>query len=557
MKTSAMNLGAGMLVLGTAFFLLPMVLGGLLRVSLDVPGLLLLFAPFYRSGGPANFIWGAILIAMGLYGLIRHKPGYAVAPFAFAALWLLVSVGSRAFVELEAAGTKWQPAVPAAASGYRTLIVDGWWSLQPKLVADGVVDRLIQVSRNHNSKRIEQIWETTLARGDQCSTEELRLASALADVGRPDECYKRQRLDSIPDGLVIAHGDEGYDVDYVHGQTGCCNHGRVKRRQDGQDEPLFEWRQGYARVLSYLPYYYLDPPPRGTMRVWGSASAPIQIVKYGSAEIEPKFLAAAIYGVSVEGAPNGPGPDPERLITKAEILSSHQNVVLVGEPISALGLLNQAKQQGVVNDRSLKVAASLVGEDAPVSRLDPYIGNLNHDQLVVLMNDVFVRLETPGVCRQCFSSATNWTVVGSMPEAAQIGTRARDLFEQRRDLSVWQYQAALRIVLAALAPSPEQAATLQDEVFQALVADDSPAFGEKAAAFAWVFRTRKPYEPAAVAPKLDLVSDMRLETVVMGFWSYQLVGNGSLSPEQRAEIPKVCARLNKRPSRRSTESYGC
>lgn len=191
-----------------------------------------------------------------------------------------------------------------------------------------------------------------------------------------------------------------------------------------------------------------------------------------------------------------------------------------------------------------------------MSRLDPYIDDLNHDQLVSLMDYVFARLETPDLCRECFSSATNWTVVASMPEAAQIAARARDLFERRTDLSVWQYQAALRIVLAALAPSPQQVARLQDELFQALAADDSTAFGEKAAAFAWVFRTRKPYEPAAVAPKLDLVSDMRLGTVVMGFWSYQLVGNDSLSPEQKVQIPKVCERLGKRSRRLPTESYG-
>lgn len=118
----------------------------------------------------------------------------------------------------------------------------------------------------------------------------------------------------------------------------------MKRRQDGHDELLFEWRQGYARVLSYFPYYF-GPPSRDPMRIWRSGSASIQVVRYGSAEIEPKFLAAAIYGVPVEGPPNGPGPDPERLITKAEALAGHQNVVMVQEPISVLGLLGQAKQR--------------------------------------------------------------------------------------------------------------------------------------------------------------------------------------------------------------------
>lgn len=153
MKKLFVNLGAGIVVLGTAFVLLPTVLMGLFRLTLSIPAILFLWAPFYRAGGPANFIWAAILVAMALFGLIRQKPGYAIAPIAFAALWFLVSVGSRAFVEFEATGVEWQPAVPAAATGYRSLIVDGWWELQHKLVADGVVDRMVQVSRNHNSKR--------------------------------------------------------------------------------------------------------------------------------------------------------------------------------------------------------------------------------------------------------------------------------------------------------------------------------------------------------------------------------------------------------------------
>ncbi len=237
------RLAAGIVVLAIVFWwCLPLLAFPLLPVMLLVGG-----------PEPLNLVWLAAIIAMIAFGLKRGQPGYALSPLVYCAVWSAVSFNMRFHMQAIERSGDFVQAVPAGTSDARTLIIDDpHQSVSRNPIANGVVDRIVTVSRDDNNHQIRDIVETMLGRGDQCTQEEHEELREFLSVGRLDECFRSRRLDSAPDGLLIRYR---YLVDIAHGATGCCNELQVARRKQGTEEPLFARRQGYTTMLSYLPSY--------------------------------------------------------------------------------------------------------------------------------------------------------------------------------------------------------------------------------------------------------------------------------------------------------------
>ena len=500
------------------------------------------------GSGPVNLLWFAIIATLIFFGLRRNQPAYALAPVVFYVGWYAVSVDMRRDVErLERAGN-FAPAVPPGTSSYRTLIIDDYngSGINPNVVANGLVDRLVKVTRDNDYKEIKSITETTLARDGDCSAQERNRSVDLFKAGRIDECYRARTLKSVPDGLVIAYR---YKVGIVHRAIGCCNELQVNRREEGKEEPLFVWRQGYASVLSYFPFYGGPGAFMGTVQpgVWDSSGGPWQIVRYGAPDIERHAAVKAIYGIAPDAPPTtAPALSPADLMARAETFSrgdpSQRNAVA--------SLLAQIKARGAVDDRWLRTAATLVGRDSFITRaqeLSQLVGDLPQAQRITFADHVLAQLETPITCLDCHGSEVRWWWMRKATDLKRYTDRAEQIFE-RHDLQLWQYEAALRIVDInhALARDAKDQ-NLRRDLFNSVVADTSVAFSDRAVAFRRVVHPANDAEREAqrdaVATKVDLVTDAMLDQFINAFWSYQDVQNAS--PEMSQQIASLCGRITR------------
>jgi hypothetical protein len=366
------------------------------------------------------------------------------------------------------------------------LIVDYWYEIGTTLLALDAVDRQVKVVRDNNSHEITAIVETTIGHGDECSADELRFSN-LRIIGRPDECFKTRRLDTIPDGLVVTYH---YNVNMTHGASGCCNEVEVSRREGQRNDHLFTWRQGYLHTPSYLAYYHHPYPLTVTTAhqpgIWQADSGPWQLIRYGAEDVTPEAVILGIYGVGPR-APLVRSLGDDRLTNIAEALTAKGTFADVHD---ALNLIAEAQRRGIVNDRTLKIAASVVGFDIPAtifgSDLDTYAHRLDQASLERLLENVMARITTPNICGECRNSSTSW--IGLRPrlnDPAALVARLRPVFVDRNDLDTWQYEADLRLLRAlALASKYGELAKGLD---QAIDRSD-PQQSKKADAFRRVFR---------------------------------------------------------------------
>jgi hypothetical protein len=531
------QMAAGTVFLAVAFFyLVPHVIEAIVRSS---PGNGL--AVLILIGlGAMNVPWLIMVVALLIVGAGKRRWGFAAATVVFCVLWLVASVATRVVVQSEQAVGDWSPPIPAEAKTYRTLIIDYWYQIGRNVVANGAVDRLVEVNRD-NSHVIKTITETTLARGDQCTAADR--SDDLAKVGRIDECYKQRRLDAVPDGLVIAFR---YDVDAVHGKSGCCNAVEARRREQGEETLLVSWRQGYGWVLSFFPWFGGLGGHSITLsdtenRIWQGLAGPWLLVRYGRPEIGPEAMAGVIYDVDVKGPPKAPNLSNDELLDKAEALLSSAPT----DAHAAFQLLVKAKKQGLVDERSMRVAAMLVGHDTPPDTLSNYRDGLAPAQIEQLVAAALERIATPDICKNCYGSAEFWTMLNEVPNPERYTEKARRIFEERSDLQVWQYEAALRMAtgLVVIRDTPEYA-QLRAQYFQAMMTDTSPALGARAIAFERAFNARNTDELPALAEKLDQVSDDLLHEFVWRLWGASL-SRDQRTAEQDAQAAKVCARISR------------
>src|SRR5262245_55319626 len=111
---------------------------GVVLASTKFPALLLLMAPAINF--LLNILWMGAALGMIIYGISRSKPGLAIAPILFAALWLAASVADRWRLATSLDPKVWDAPTSSDARAQRTLIMDVYQSVTRKIIADGHID---------------------------------------------------------------------------------------------------------------------------------------------------------------------------------------------------------------------------------------------------------------------------------------------------------------------------------------------------------------------------------------------------------------------------------
>ena len=252
-------------------------------------------------------LWFLVVLGMLLWGVHRSKPGYVAAPFIFFALWIGVSLVSRIALTTQIDPRVWAAPVAPEARAQRTLIVKSDVPVARRII-DGDVDKLVAIHIHYNSVGIPEgshIEEITLAKGDACSSAEMRASGQLHRAGRIDECFKWRDLDSIPDGLIVQR---------VASSIPHCNETQARLREHDQERVLFSWFQCESFVFSYIPVFGSYRAPTS---IWGFDGGPTHVVRYGQRDIGPKTMIHAIYQVPATRRLDD--PDKPWLSAQAEV----------------------------------------------------------------------------------------------------------------------------------------------------------------------------------------------------------------------------------------------
>ncbi len=343
------------IVVGIVFLALTFGLLGVVRF----PVLLLAFvAPSIAT--LLNVVWFGVIIGLVVCAVRWSKPGLALAPVIFLVLWVGAAVLSQWRVHASIDPKVWQRPTSPEASAQRTLIVQAFNSVDRKIIADGHIDRLVKVQRDNSTHRISGIEEISLAKGDACSAEEKRASPQLQNAGRSDECFKWRSLPEIPDGLVV---EQIFRIGIANGGAGCCNETQARLRSGGEERLLFSWYQGQAYVLSYFPVFGFFAP---STHLWELGAGIAHPVRYGLDDIDPITMISAIYGVTPAYRPDRGGRPPRPVLSAMEMLAQAEAFAKQANvsPKSVAALLISARDKGLVDERSLDVAASLVGHDS-------------------------------------------------------------------------------------------------------------------------------------------------------------------------------------------------
>ncbi|WP_426529013.1 hypothetical protein [Bradyrhizobium sp. McL0615] len=530
----------GIVILAVTFGLI-----GLLKF----PVLMLAFiAP--PISGALNLVWFAVIIGLVICGLRWSKPGLALAPVLFLVVWACVAVVSQWRLQESIDPKVWDRPTSPEASAQRTLIVQAFGSIDRKIVADGHVDRLIKLQLDDSNQRISGIEEISLARGEACSAEDRRASPQLQNAGRSDACFKWRSLAEIPDGLVV---EQLFRIGIANGGAGCCNETQARMRSGGKERLLFSWYQGQAYVLSYFPVFGFLVP---STRLWEAGSGLSHPVRYGLDDVDPITMISAIYGVTPAYQPDTGAPLPRPVpsltetLDQAETFAKQPNV----SPKSVAALLIAARDNGIVDERSLDVAASLIGHDrGGWAAVTDFVKKLTNAQTELLVEKVLTRLETPNICEHCvvssslaYPSLSDWKLRERLSNADSVHERVIRTFVERHDLATWQYEGNLRFI-TSLGPQayPAIGNYIQGAVLQLILIDDTPAYSDKAIAFLRGSNFRPSSAGAKLGAKFDLVRDQHLKEYMTRIWSYELnkLPQRNAPPETYAIATKACGRI--------------
>jgi hypothetical protein len=439
--------------------------------------------------GLLNIAWFAVIIGLVICGVTWSKPGLALAPLLFAALWIGAAVLSQWRLQESIDPKVWLRPTSPEASAQRTLIVQAFGSVDRKIIVDGHIDRLIRVQLDNSSHRITGIEQISLASGDACSAEEKRASPQLQNAGRSDECFTSRSLAEIPDGLVV---EKIFRILIGNGGAGCCNETQARLRSGGKERLLFSWYQGQAYVLSYFPVFDFFAP---STHLWEGGPGITHPVRYGLDDIDPISIISAIYGVTPAYQADRGGPSPRPVLSATESLDHAATFAKQGNvsPKSVAALLITARDKGLIDERSIDVAASLVGHDSEGwSAVTDFAKSLTNDQTELLLEKVLQVLETPNICEDCVASERvgnpslrDWKLRERLSNADAVYDRAIRIFAERHDLAAWQYEGCLRII-TSLALGPQGYPVVDDvqkSVLPLLLADDTPAYSDKAIAY--------------------------------------------------------------------------
>jgi hypothetical protein len=278
-------------------------------------------------------------------------------------------------------------------------------------------------------------------------------------------------------------------------------------------------------------------------------------VRYGLDDIGSITMISAIYGVTPAYRPdNGaplprPVPSPTETMDQAETFAKQPNV----SPKSVAALLIAARDNGIVDERSLDVAASLIGHDREGwAAVTDFVKGLTNAQTELLVEKVLKRLETPNICEHCVASRTvppslqDWKLRERLSDANSVHERMIRTFVERHDLATWQYEGSLRFI-TSLGPQgyPATGNYIEGSVLPLIFIDDTPAYSDKAIAFLRGSSFRPTSAGTRLAAKFDLVRDQNLKEYMTRIWSYELdkLPQRNAPPETYAIATKACVRI--------------
>lgn len=461
-----------------------------------------------------NAVMLAVAIAMVAIGLRKRRPGLIAAPFVFAALWCSLAVMQRALIQMRDDPTLAQRPVPTELSGIRTLIIESQLSPQCcghiALLADRRIDRYVHAFQN-NDHWVVRFVSSRLARSgsDECSAADKSQSAPLVRAGYTDECMASERIGAMPDGVVVRM----QPFARAYSATGCCNRGTVSLRSDGREQLIATWYYGKRAVLSYLPVFASaglgEPSPLWTMGRGG----PGQFVEVGGPAFRPEDLAAAVYGIDWRTPVAPPGVDAPELARRAVQLTKLERHV---DRLPALEIAVSTQKAGFVNDDLLRVVAAFVehaGANTTVhQQVTQFYDLLNDDQKLAFIDIVMARVDSPTEGQDFSDTDLNLAVPASARQ--RIIKRAETIFAERRDLTIWQYELALRMARDTRLTKRSDEIAQQRRLFQLLLNDGTDAFALRAVAFKRVYHRKTDEERAVFARRLDRVPDALLDEYI-------------------------------------------
>ncbi|MBI5128099.1 MAG: hypothetical protein HZA66_01535 [Rhodopseudomonas palustris] len=492
-----------------------------------------------------NIAWFGVLVGMMIYGAARARPGLAVAPLAFAAIWLGVSVAQRWWIQAVLDPQLSSASTGQVAAASRTLIMVGDRSVDRNIIADGHIDHLINVWRDRDDPtKISSIEDVSMARGSSCDTGQTPPSADGRVAGRPDACFASRSLAEVPDGLVI----EQIGRDLLRPVT------QARSRVHGQERLLVSWMSGASIVLSYFPTFALPDSPTG---IWEARPGILQVVRYGVRDNNSASMVGAIYGVTSSYQPNYGGSEPvvppldaAGLLDFAVTFARQADV----SPKSVAALLVAARDKGLVDGRAIGIAASLIGHDnAGWNAATAFAKGLNNEQTAQLVEQMLQRLETPHSCDDCVISRQashpalqDWKLRERLSNPEPVRDRAIRILVHGHDLAPWQYEGALKL-MAALGPQDYRA---YDSYFEAsllplILLDDTPSYSDKAITYLRTQPRRIDSQQLRLGAKFDLVRDRDLKEYIVGIWPLdlkRLPASGG-RPETYEIAAKACQRI--------------
>lgn len=503
--------------------------------------LVLPFAPILTIG--LNIAWFGLFLGMIIYGGVRSKPGVAFAPLIFAAIWMTTSIAQRWWLSASLDPQVSSRSINQDARANRTLIMRGFDSVDRKIIADGHIDHLIKVWRDDQNK-ITSIEDVSIAQSDSCSAQE-KNETRLYRLDRSDVCFRSLNLAEIPDGMVVEYVD----------QSRLRTVTETRLRTQGKERQLFSWVRAVSSVLSYFPTFQLTPLQT---RIWEAGTGVTQEVRYGVEGNSPAGMVSAIFGVTPSYQRDFGGAlavvpplNATETLDFAETFARNADVSLK----SVAALLAAARDKGLMDGRSISIAASLIGHDnAGWNAATDFAKGLTNEQTEQLVDQMLKRLETPNICGGCVISRHpshpalhGWKLREKLLNPEPIQDRAIKILVHGRDLARWQYEGALKI-MAALGPQyPDYDSYFERSLLPLILLDDTLSYSDKAIAYLHTKPRRIDSQGIRLAAKLDLVRDSDLKDYIVGIWSSDLkwLPLRGERPEKYEFAAKACKRISR------------
>jgi len=473
-----------------------------------------------------NAVWIASAVGLVMLGMACNRPGLMAAPPIFFACWFMASVVDRALVASSIDPALLRRDVPAGLRDVRSLTIVRLGSQTPvvsaKLLAEGTIDQYVEAIDEPKGRG--PIRLTRLAPIQNCSPAEISASESLQASGRTEHCLQTTTIAAIPDGLVVRMVEQH--------PYGCCGEGTISIRRNGEESVATTWRWERRSVLSYMPLFGpVGDGPYPTTSLWrGGLGGPRQIVEVGKPRFSDTDLVAAVFGLDWSSAPDVVDIVPAELVRRAAAIAQGPN------PRAALGLALHLQRQGHVDDELLAVVASMVER---VASWD-FWSNLAPGQKRKLLDLILDRIQDPSVG----TDDLQVTFGTSLADEPDQSARVLQIFAERDDLRVWQYEVLLRLARDHRHQRMSQGySDEQDRRLAVLERDRSNAFPRRAVAFRRVYSIETDREQELFGSRLDQVPDAMVGEFVRAAGWYRTPAGGPTPDTTRVLRDRAVIRI--------------